>query len=529
LIGLYEPILILKIVLLNNCLAAYNVAAMQDKEQPQEHLLFLTGKLAQKRLQNILKEMAPIEFTYEIRNIGVSVAALMTAQMITRRLSDLNGADRVIVPGLCRGDLALTSEALGVECVRGTIDLKDLPVFFGRDCKPVDLSQQSVEIFAEIVDAPMVTVDNILQRAEKYRRDGADVIDIGCLPDTPFPHLEDTVKALHDAGFKVSVDSLEEDDLLRGGKVGADYLLSLKESTLWIADEVDSIPILIPENHADMDSLYRAIEKFAEKDRPFYADAILDPIHFGFTESVIRYHELRQNCPDINIMMGIGNLTELTEADTTGINAMLFGMISEMDINAVLATEVSPHCRTVIREADMARRIMFAAKKDSSLPKGLDSSLLGMHARKPFPYNAEEINEFYQEVKDPSYRIQVSEEGIHVYNRDGIHSSPNPFELFPNLEPLQEDAPHAFYVGVELGKAQIAWQLGKLYMQDEELDWGVCVNTKSEEEKDQDSRAAHAMKELRKESVENKAEYKTEGSTLKASRERKKNKPRNRS
>lgn len=499
---------------------------MQDKEHTkidkQEHLLFLTGKLAQKRLQKILEEMAPTEFTYEIRNIGVSVAALMTAQMISRRLTDLNGADRVLVPGLCRGDLSLASETLGVECVRGTIDLKDLPAFFGRDCKPVDLSQHNVEIFAEIVDGPMVSIDNILQRAEKYRRDGANVIDIGCLPDTPFPHLEETIKALHDAGFKVSVDSLEEDDLLRGGKAGADYLLSLKESTLWIADEVDSTPILIPETHGDMESLYRTIEKFAEKDRPFYADAILDPIHFGFTQSVIRYYELRQNCPDIKVMIGIGNLTELTEADTTGINAMLFGMISEMDLNAVLATEVSPHCRTAIREADMARRIMFAAKRDDSLPKGLDSSLLGMHARKPFPYKAEEINDFYKDVKDPSYRIQVSEEGIHVYNRDGIELSPNPFELFPKLEPLQDDAPHAFYMGVELGKAQIAWQLGKSYMQDEELNWGVCVDNKSEEEKDQDSRAAHAMKELRKESVENKAEYKTEGSTLKASREKKK-------
>lgn len=504
-------------------LPAYNAAAMPENEQSQEHLLFLTGKLAQKRLQNILHEMAPTEFTYEIRNIGVSVAALMTAQMITRRLTDLNGFDRVIVPGLCRGDLSLASETLRVECIRGTIDLKDLPTFFGRDCKPVDLSQQNVEIFAEIVDAPMVTIDNILQRAEKYQRDGADVIDIGCLPDTPFPHLEDTVKTLHDAGFKVSVDSLEEDDLLRGGKAGADYLLSLKESTLWIADEVDSTPILIPENHGDMESLYRTIETFAKKDRPFYADAILDPIHFGFTESVIRYHELRHNCPDIKIMMGIGNLTELTEADTTGINAMLFGMISEMDLNAVLATEVSPHCRTAVREADMARRIMFAAKRDSSLPKGLDSSLLGMHARKPFPYDADEINEFYQDVKDPSYRVQVSKEGIHVYNRDGINLSPNPFELFPKLDLLQDDAPHAFYMGVELAKAQVAWQLGKPYMQDEELDWGVCANTKSEEDKDEDSRAAHAMKELRKESVEYK-EYKAEGSTLKASRERKKKK-----
>ncbi len=489
-------------------------------ESNQEHILFLTGKLAQKRLQRILEEMGPTEFTYEIRNIGVSVAALMTAQMLTRRLTDLDGVNRIIVPGLCRGDLSVTSESLSVECVRGPIDLKDLPVFFGRDCKPIDLSQYDVEIFAEIVDAPMVTIEDILKRAEKYRRDGANVIDVGCLPDTPFPHLEETVQSLHDAGFKVSVDSLEEDDLLRGGRAGADYLLSLKESTLWIADKVESVPILIPETHGDMASLYRAIEKFSENGRLFYADAILDPIHFGFTESIIRYHELRQNCPDIKIMMGVGNLTELTEADTTGINAILFGLISEMQLDAVLATEVSPHCRSAVREADMARRMMYAARRDSSLPKGLDSSLLGMHARKPFPYNAQEIKEISQDVKDPSYRIQVSEAGIHVYNRDGINIDENPFELFPKLDLLQDDAPHAFYMGVELGKAQVAWQLGKNYMQDEELDWGVSVDKKTEQQKDDDSRAAHSMKELRNEATG----YKKEGSTLKASRKKNKEK-----
>ena len=486
----------------------------------REHLLFLTGKLAYKRLQNILAEMAPAEFSYEIRNIGVSVAALMTAEMIARRLKGIKGYDRIIVPGLCRGDLAVTSEALGIPCIRGTIDLKDLPAFFGRDCKPPDLSRHDVEIFAEIVDAPMITVEQILQRAEKYRADGADVIDIGCLPDTPFPHLEETVQALREANLKVSVDSLDESDLLRGGRAGADYLLSLKQSTLWIAEEVAAVPVLIPQRHGDMTSLYRAIETYAKKDRPFYADAILDPIHFGFAESILRYHELRRNCPDIKILMGVGNLTELTEADTTGINALLFGLISEMRLNAVLATEVSPHCRSAVREADRARRIMFAARKDNSLPKGLDSALLGMHARKPFPYSVAEISEFYQGVKDPSYRIQLSEAGIHVYNRDGMHTDCNPFELFPALDLLQDDAPHAFYMGVELGRAQVAWQLGKHYRQDEELDWGACVQGKTEAEKDRDSRAAHGMKEARG----NAAGYKAEGATLKAARARKKKK-----
>jgi len=483
--------------------------------ETSEHILFLTGKLAEKRLHRIMESMQPTDFSYEVRNLGVSVAALMTAQMIIRRLTAIDGIDKIIVPGLCRGDLSMVSEHLGIPVIRGPIDLKDLPVFFGRECKPIDLSRYDVAIFAEIVDAPMIDIPEILKRAEKYVADGANVIDVGCLPDTPFPHLEEAVQSLHNEGYKVSVDSLEEDELLRGGKAGADYLLSLKESTIWIADEVESVPILIPDQHGEMDSLYRVIEEFTKRDRPFIADSILDPIHFGFTESILRYHQLRQQCPDIDIMMGIGNLTELTEADTTGINAILFGFISELHITNILATEVSPHTRSAVREADKARRMMYAAREDESLPKGLDSSLLTTHARRPFPYSADEIAELAQEIRDPSYRVQVSEEGIHVYNRDGIIKASDPFELFPSLDLLQEDAPHAFYMGVELAKAQIAFQLGKLYRQDEILNWGAATPPVSEEEQEGTAQAAHNLKEG----------YKEAGSTLKASQKKKRKKP----
>ena len=475
-----------------------------------EHILFLTGKLAEKRLRRVLDAMQPVEFTCEIRNIGVSVAALMTAQMIGRRLQGLDGVDRIIVPGLCRGDLDALGEPLGVPVQRGTVDVKDLPTFFGRETQPISLDKYSVGIFAEIVEAPQIGVDAILARAARYKRDGADVIDIGCLPDTPFPHLEDAVQALLDAGHAVSVDSLEQDELLRGAKAGANYLLSLHESSAWIAEETAAVPVLIPEQHTDISSLYRLIEKFRAQEKPFIADSILDPVHFGFTASIIRYHALRERYPDIEIMMGTGNLTELTEADTSGINAILCGIISELDINHVLATEVSPHARSVVRELDLARRIMFAAKQDEGLPKGIDGGLLAGHSRKPFPYNLAEIRELADEIKDPSYRVEITHEGIHVFNRDGLVTGRGPYELFPLLELLEEDAPHAFYMGVELGKAETALKLGKRYMQDEDLDWGVAVEPEAVEEQELRTKSAHDLKSRTAQ------EYKPAGTTLQA-------------
>ena len=198
-------------------------------------------------------------------------------------------------------------------------------------------------------------------------------------------------------------------------------------------------------------------------------------------------------------MMGIGNLTELTDADTTGINALLFGIISELNINAVLATSVSPHAVNAIAEADVARRIMHAAKLDGRLPRGYSKGLLGLHDRRPFTYSADEIKEIAAQIKDPSFRIQVSEAGMHIYNRDGMHEAVDPFVLYQHLK-VEDDASHAFYLGVELARAQIAWQLKKRYVQDQEIEWGVATQTSENVIKNKADKNRHreaSMKERR--------------------------------
>ncbi len=448
----------------------------RSSQNMTKNLLFLTGRLAEKSLHKVINEVQSNPktppFKYRIEQIGVSVAALMTADLIARRLKTAGDADKIIIPGLCQGDLSKLEMQYGVPVERGPNDLKDLPQYFGHAGVAPDLSKHNVHIFAEIVDAPFLSIESIIKKAQLYRAQGANVIDLGCLPAVPFPHLAETISALKFLGLSVSVDSLNTDDLLLAGHAGADYLLSLTEKTLWIANEVAATPILIPAKPHSLPSLYRAIEICLKADRPFIADAILDPIHFGLTNSIVRYQKLRRKYPDIRIMMGIGNLTELTDADTTGINALLFGLVSELDINAVLATSVSPHAINAIAEADVARRMMFAAKRDDRLPRGYSNGLLGLHDRRPFTYSAGEIKDIASQIKDPSFRIQVSENGLHVFNRDGLYEGTDPFALYPHLK-VDDDASHAFYLGVELARAQIAWQLHKRYTQDQELNWGV--------------------------------------------------------
>ena len=195
---------------------------------------------------------------------------------------------------------------------------------------------------------------------------------------------------------------------------------------------------------------------------------------FGFTASLLRYHALRERDPAAPMMLGIGNITELIEADTSGINAVMFGIAAELRANAVLTTEVSRHARRAVAEADLARRIMYAARESQSLPKGISDDLMTVHHARPFPDSAEEIAAIAAGVRDPNFRVQVAEDGVHVYNRDGHHVAVDAFALWPKLA-LEHDAAHAFYMGVELARAETAWKLGKRYVQDQDLDWGVAL------------------------------------------------------
>ncbi|MGA9321095.1 MAG: dihydropteroate synthase, partial [Xanthobacteraceae bacterium] len=57
----------------------------------------------------------------------------------------------------------------------------------------------------------------------------------------------------------------------------------------------------------------------------------------------------------------------------------------------------------------------------------------------------------------------------------GHHVAQDAMSLFTVLG-VERDGPHAFYLGAELMKAEIAWRLGKRYAQDSALDWGCAVD-----------------------------------------------------
>ena len=460
-----------------------------------ERVLFLTGHLAEPRLTKLLAGMGETGFDWEVVDIGVQVAALMTEPIILRRLPRPVVATRVLLPGRAGVDPERLSAAFGVAFERGPDELADLPAYLGHGGHPPDLSGHDMRIFAEIVDAPMLSLDDLLNRARALRAQGADVIDLGCRPGVSFSHLPAAIRMLKQEGALVSVDSGDAEELRRGAEAGADFLLSLTETTLDVAAGTAAVPVLIPEPHGDLDSLLRAAQSAAARGIACLLDPILDPIHFGFTASLLRYAELRRRMPEAEILMGTGNLTELTDADSSGVTATLLGVCSELAIRNVLVVQVSAHTRRSVAEHDAARRLLYAAREQGELPRGYSHALLQIHDRHPYSVTSQDIAAQAAAIRDVSYRIAVAADGIHVYNSRMHEAGQDALSFFPKLD-VRQDGAHAFYLGAELMKAEIAFALGKRYAQDDALDWG-CAAPRAARDTTKLAEAGHTLRAKR--------------------------------
>src|SRR6266566_4147473 len=95
--------------------------------------LFVTGKLAEPALRRALADLGPaVGFEAAVAVLPITVAALATTTWIGGHLTVPADVDRVILPGLCRGDLQSLEQKHCRPFERGPADLRDLPEFFGN-------------------------------------------------------------------------------------------------------------------------------------------------------------------------------------------------------------------------------------------------------------------------------------------------------------------------------------------------------------------------------------------------------------
>ncbi|MFQ5961808.1 MAG: dihydropteroate synthase, partial [Candidatus Methylomirabilales bacterium] len=321
----------------------------------------------------------------------------------------------------------------------------------------------------------LLSWDEILNQAKYYQTCGADIIDVGCTPGRTADNVGEIVGRLKTEGYTVSVDTFNEEEIRQASKAGVDFLLSLNGENLHLAPELSCTPVVIPDFGAGIESLERNIAELERMGVTRYiVDPILDPINFGFTRFLHRLYEVRERHPHAEMMIGVGNLTELIDADSTGVNALMVGVMTELDIRYVLTTEVAHWTRGSVRELDRARRLMHYARTQGVLPKDIDDSLLTIKDRKVDWPTEEELRELQRRITDPNFRIMIDGKNIYVFNKDRFVKDTDIQRIFHEIadELGQHPVSHAFYLGRELAKAQIALRLGKKYIQEEDLDWG---------------------------------------------------------
>jgi dihydropteroate synthase len=438
--------------------------------------LFVTGQLAKKALERTLREFEA-GFAWQVEALRIKVAALLTTDYLKTTLRPPAGCEAVFLPGLCQVDLEALRKAFGLPFQKGPGDLRDLPAFFGREGETYRPDGgHDLTILAEINDVHRLGDDEIVAAADRYRASGADVIDLGCSPEHPVPDLGRLVRLLKERGHRVSVDTFNEEEALSGDAAGAELLLSLNAGNLRLAGRLqNAVPVVIPDPGRGVTSLLRNVEEARRRGaRRLLVDPVLDPIHFGFAASIRRFCEAREALPEAEMLMGVGNLTELTEADSTGVNALLLGVMSELRVRYALTTEVAAWARGSVRELDCGRRMMHFARSQGSLPKGFDHRLVTTRDVRRTRPTEDELREMQKSITDRNFRIETDGESIYAFNSERFVKHSSLRDIFPLLG-VDGDASHAFYLGRELMKADLARRLGKKYIQGEPLHWGYLT------------------------------------------------------
>jgi dihydropteroate synthase len=431
--------------------------------------LFVTGRLAEPALRSVV---AGLGIGHQIAVMNISVAALMTPRWIARRLEVPAEVDNIVIPGLCDGDVDVLEQATGLPVRKGPADVRSLPEWYGRAAVRAQLGPRDVRVFAEINDVQALSREHVIDRAEAYRADGADVIDLGLSLDRSW--LDEgpaTIAALRERGLAVSIDTLDPEHIRMADAAGVQYVLSLTPQTIELVTDLRATPVLITDDPDDLDGLDAMAARMEQLDRPYLLDSILAPINSGFAASLARYVEVRRRHPDAGMLMGIGNLTELTEADSTGVTALLIGFCQEVGIGSVLTTEVIGWAHGAVREAVLAAQVMHMAQHEARPPKHIDSGLVTSRDESMRAPSEQELRAMQAQISDANYRLFADADWLYAFNGERFVREANMYAVFEQLGVT--DPAHAFYLGKELMKATIARGLRKSYRQEGPLDWGL--------------------------------------------------------
>ena len=475
-------------------------------------VLAVTGRLAQDLVRASARGA-------DVLVLDVAVAAFITPQMLAAAAPQ--GYDLILVPGAVTADFREAEKALGAKIRLGPKHAADLG-FVLRHLDEVELSRtvpacvlleermregalalageleeraaaamqikgvkigggSRMKVLAEVADATRLDSERLAEKIRYYEEQGADMIDLGLPPDA---RAEDATRAVRVAkavtNLPVSVDTVRPDLILAGLESGADMILSLNGQNLGVVGEAVAaakIPAVVIPGPGEncLEENLRSAEALGIR---VIADPVLDPPLQGLAASLIRYIRFRETHPQVPLFFGAGNVTELLDADTQGVNALLAALAAEVEAAILFTPEYSAKARGSVLELAGAAEMMQLAAARRTPPKDLGVDLLFLKEKRQKPEeNLPEkfvlADSDHEYVPDPAgcFRIFLAGGKIVARNRRVTVAGDSARDLLNTLieKGYVSRLDHAGYLGRELEKAQTALLLKRSYCQDEPL------------------------------------------------------------
>ncbi|OQB24888.1 MAG: Pterin binding enzyme [Euryarchaeota archaeon ADurb.Bin190] len=477
-------------------------------------ILLVTGRLAEDQVRAFAGEA-------DVLVADTDVAAFITPQMLFQAAP--HGYDLILIPGAVTADFREAEKALGSPIRLGPKHAADLgevlrliekeelelsrtipacQLLLGemreRALRDIEMLEAQAEAFlqicrvkiggssrmkvlAEVVDATRLPPGELAGRIRYYQEEGADMIDLGLPLDARPEEVRAALAVAKKAtDLPVSIDSVRPDLLLTGLEAGADMLLSLNAANMAQVGQAAAdlaVPAVVIPGPGPA-SLEENVNAALDLGVRVIADPVLDPPMQGLAVSLHRYIQFCRRHPGVPLFFGAGNVTELLDADTHGVNALLAATGAEVGAAILFTPEYSAKAAGSVRELATASRMMQLSGKRKTPPKDLGLDLLRLKQKRrlpvePLPQAVKEAQPGHVYVLDDQgpFRIFLSQGLIVARNGPVSICGRNARDLVNSLVDLGlvGRLDHAAYLGRELQKAETALRLGRDYVQDEPL------------------------------------------------------------
>ena len=332
--------------------------------------------------------------------------------------------------------------------------------------------ESRMKVLAEIMDAHRC--GDIRSTVERFLTSGADIVDLGFGFDATPDDVTRVFSLVADIEAPLAVDT-QDPTLIRAALGRADIVLSLQETNLPVVGKevagAGAAAVVVPGSSTLTKNIARAKKAGI---RCIIADPLIQPVGSGFTRSLAGFRKF--SCP---VFFGAGNVTELLDADSIGVNALLAGIATEAGASVIFTSEHSDKTLGSISEMRRATDMMVLAK-DRPTPKDLGIDLLVLKEKRrrrepPLDYEtSQQARPMPEEIAyDPKGNFRIGIEGdqivavIHGKAIKGARWHDVLFTLLSQGEVSLLD--HAGYLGRELYKAELAIRYGRSFEQDGEF------------------------------------------------------------